>query len=60
MSQDEIIEKLRIDEHYYGKFGNQFLSNSDISVLLANPLNFKKPSKSSPAFLGNCTNWLKQ
>lgn len=51
MSQDEIIEKLRIDEHYYGKFGNQFLSNSDISVLLANPLNFKKPSKSSPAFL---------
>ena len=51
MSEDEIIEKLRIDEHYYGKFGNQFLSNSDISVLLANPLNFKKPSKSSPAFL---------
>ena len=51
MSQDEIIEKLRIDEHYYGKFGNQFLSNSDISVLLANPLTFKKPSKSSPAFL---------
>ena len=51
MSQDEIIEKLRIDEHYYGIFGNQFLSNSDISVLLANPLNFKKPSKSSPAFL---------
>ena len=51
MSQDEIIEKLRIDEHYYGKFGNQFLSNSDISVLLSNPLNFKKPSKSSPAFL---------
>lgn len=51
MSQDEIVEKLRIDEHYYGKFGNQFLSNSDISVLLANPLNFKKPSKSSPAFL---------
>ena len=51
MSQDEIVEKLRIDEHYYGKFGNQFLSNSDISVLLANPLNFKKPSKLSPAFL---------
>mgnify|MGYP001298013183 FL=1 len=51
MSQDEIVEKLRIDEHYYGKFGNQFLSNSDISVLLSNPLNFKKPSKSSPAFL---------
>lgn len=51
MSQDEIIEKLRNDEHYYGDFGKQFLSNSDISVLLTNPLDFKKPSKPSPAFL---------
>ena len=23
----KIIEKLRQDEHYYGKFGKQFLSN---------------------------------
>jgi len=51
MSQNEIIEKLRNDEHYYGDFGKQFLSNSDISVLLTNPLDFKKPSKPSPAFL---------
>ena len=33
----KIIEKLRQDEHYYGKFGKQFLSNSDISTLLKNP-----------------------
>lgn len=51
MSQDEIIEKLRDDNHYYGDYGKKFLSNSDISVLLTNPLNFKKPSKPSPAFL---------
>jgi hypothetical protein len=52
MSQEtEIIEKLRDDENYYGDFGKQFLSNSDISALLTNPLDFKKPSKPSPAFL---------
>ena len=51
MSQNEIIEKLRDDAHYYGNYGQKFLSNSDISVLLTNPLNFKKPSKPSPAFL---------
>ena len=33
----KIIEKLRQDEHYYGDYGKQFLSNSDISVLLKNP-----------------------
>lgn len=51
MSQNEIIEKLRDDTNYYGEFGKQYLSNSDISVLLTNPLDFKKPSKPSPAFL---------
>jgi hypothetical protein len=34
---DKIIEKLKQDEHYYGDYGKQFLSNSDISVLLKNP-----------------------
>ena len=38
MSKEEAIEKLRDDEHYYGKFGKQYLSNSDISTLLTNPL----------------------
>ena len=38
----EIIEKLRNDEDYYGKFGKQFLSNSDIGSLLGNPLDFGK------------------
>ena len=38
MKRKEIIEKLRIDEHYYGDFGKQYLSNSDIKTLLTNPL----------------------
>tara|TARA_R110000824_G_scaffold50569_3_gene141122 strand:- start:845 stop:1576 length:732 start_codon:yes stop_codon:yes gene_type:complete len=47
----EILEKLREDEHYYGKFGQQFLSNSDISTLLKNPKDLHKPKPSNPAFL---------
>jgi hypothetical protein len=33
------IEKLREDEFYYGDFGRQYLSNSDIGSLLNNPKN---------------------
>ena len=51
MSRNDIIEKLRNDEHYYGEFGKQYLSNSDISTLLKDPLALGKPSKPSPAFL---------
>jgi len=47
----EILEKLRDDEQYYGDFGKQFLSNSDISTLLKNPKDLHKPRPSSPAFL---------
>ena len=50
MDNTSIIEKLREDEHYYGDFGKQFLSNSDIKALMENPLNFKKPSPPNPAF----------
>lgn len=51
MNQAEVIKKLRDDNHYYGDYGKQYLSNSDISVLLSNPLAFKQPSPSTPAFL---------
>ena len=47
----QILQKLKKDEHYYGEFGNQFLSNSDINVLLNNPLNLHKPYKQNPNFL---------
>jgi|TARA_R110000772_G_scaffold1144_1_gene4033 hypothetical protein len=51
MDKKIIIEKLREDENYYGKFGKQYLSNSDISTLLKNPLALGEPSKPSAAFL---------
>ena len=51
MTKDAIIEKLRVDEHYYGDFGKQYLSNSDISVLLKNPLALGQKRAMSPAFL---------
>jgi hypothetical protein len=49
--KSNIVKKLRDDENYYGEYGNQFLSNSDISALINNPLNFKKKSKQTSAFL---------
>lgn len=36
----KIIDKLRDDANYYGSFGKQFLSNSDIGTLLNNPKDF--------------------
>ena len=46
---NKVIEKLRQDEHYYGDYGKQFLSNSDISILLKNPrlLKENKPKTSA-------------
>ena len=51
MKSEQVIQRLRNDADYYGEFGRQYLSNSDISVLLNNPLDFKQPSKPNPAFL---------
>ena len=47
----EIIDRLRNDEDYYGEFGQQYLSNSNISTLLKNPLSLRDPQKKIPAFL---------
>ena len=51
MNKADIIKKLKEDKHYYGKFGKQYLSNSDIRTLLTNPLALGEQSKPSPAFL---------
>ena len=47
----KILKKLRNDADYYGDFGKQFLSNSDIYYLLNNPLKFQQVQDPSPAFL---------
>lgn len=46
-----IIEKLQNDADYYGDYGKQFLSNSDIGDLLYNPKNFKKKSETTKALI---------
>jgi hypothetical protein len=38
---EEVLDKLRDDVHYYGAYGKQFLSNSDIYNLLNNPRKFR-------------------
>lgn len=38
------LEKLKDDKYYYGRFGKQFLSNSNIQVLLNNPKAFLSDS----------------
>ena len=52
MSKEEILEKLRDDEQYYGDYGKQWLSNSDIGALLSNPRSFQvRDQAMHPAFL---------
>ena len=50
-NKKEVLEKLKDDEHYYGEYGRNFISNSDIRTLMTNPLEFKKPTPSAPHFL---------
>ena len=51
MKKEDVIKKLRNDEYYYGDFGKKYLSNSDISTLLTNPLALGKALEMRPAFL---------
>ena len=51
MDKEKIIEKLRQDEHYYGDYGKQFLSNSDISTLLKNPRLLREDKPKSTAMV---------
>jgi len=52
MTEKKILSKLKKDEHYYGEFGKKFLSNSDISTLLTNPLSLgKQQSETTIPFL---------
>ena len=51
MDKEKIIKKLRQDEHYYGDYGKQFLSNSDISILLKNPRLLKEDKPKTSAMV---------
>ena len=49
--KQKILKKLNNDEHYYGDFGKQFLSNSDIYYLLKDPLKLREEKERTAAFL---------
>ncbi len=51
MTKDKIIELLKDDNNYYGEMGKQFLSNSNISTLLTNPLALRDPQQPNINFL---------
>ena len=51
MTEKQIVKKLKHDKNYYGDFGKQYLSNSDISKLLTDPLSLRQEQKQIPAFL---------
>ena len=48
LKYEEIIEKLRDDSYYYGEFGRQFLSNSNIGTLIENPFDLYKETEITP------------
>jgi len=49
-SNEEVLELLKDDREYYGGIGKNYLSNSDIGVLLENPKEFGKSREDNKAF----------
>jgi hypothetical protein len=47
----EVISKLKDDSLYYGDYGKQWLSNSDIGTLINNPKQFRKPQEETKAMI---------
>ena len=51
MTNKEVLTALKNDDEYYNGIGKRYLSNSNISTLLKNPLALHEPSEPRPAFL---------
>jgi hypothetical protein len=51
MNKAEAVARLKNDEDYYGEFGRQYLSNSNVDSLLNNPLVFNDQPEQTAAFL---------
>ena len=52
MKKEEVLKKLQDDDHYYGKFGKQYLSASNVRDLLYRPTDFGKHEKTLPLLQG--------
>ena len=51
--KENVLEILKDDTKYYGDFGKQYLSNSDIITLLNDPKNFRKDKEfTKPMLIG--------
>ena len=51
---EQALDKLKNDEFYYGEYGRQYLSNSDIILLLKNPTQFRVPKlRTKPMIVGS-------
>ncbi len=50
-TKEDVILKLKDDDQYYGAFGKNFISNSDIKTLLKNPKDFQKPQDDNKNFV---------
>lgn len=46
----KILDALKDDEQYYGEFGQNYISNSDVGTLLKNPTQFRKPQDDNVNF----------
>ena len=46
-----VLSRLKNDSEYYGSYGKNWLSNSDISTLLQDPLSFRLPKEKTKAML---------
>ena len=51
MQKEINIDKLRNDADYYGAYGKQFISNSDIGDLINNPAAFKQDTETTQPML---------
>lgn len=52
MNKEQVIQKLKEDEHYYGSFGKQYLSASNVKDLLFRPTEYGKLEKTLPLIQG--------
>jgi hypothetical protein len=52
MTESQILDRLQDDEFYYGEFGRQFLSASNIRSLISKPTTYGKVEKTLPLLEG--------
>ena len=50
LPKSKVLKKLENDNDYYGEFGKNFLSNSNIYDLLSNPASYLEETKETVAF----------